>query len=137
MRHLSFILAVLLSACTVGPSRWNSSNSISSTPEDALVILDDHPIGKTPMNISLNNAVQNRDVNHTLIFKKEGYKDAFYTLSSIHDGDAEIGDFLFFTPFWLIFKLTDSDHYYYIAAERKGFQGIIPINISVVLESFD
>jgi len=111
MRQWIFLVLVFfLSSCAIATQA--GENAISSDPAGALVLLDNNSIGRTPLKVNLNKAVQDRSVDHILTFKKEGFMDTFYTVHSIHDGSEVLG--ILFPPVWLIHKIIDSDFYYVI-----------------------
>ena len=104
------LIGMFFTACAV-PENITLMN-LRSEPDNALVLLDNNPVGRTPFNLSVAG-IRPRSVNHTLTFRKEGFEDYFYTIESRYN-PIEPFDFIIIFPIWLIKKLTSEDAYYWL-----------------------
>jgi hypothetical protein len=77
MRPLALaVLMLALTGCAAVLGSKQKDFDLQSTPQGADVFLDGNRLGATPVKVKLSNQVQ-----HTFVFKKEGYKDATCSLA--------------------------------------------------------
>ena len=76
---LPIVAALAMSACT---SITEEQITINSSPEGALVMINDEIMGVTPLSISLP-----KSNTYEVTFIKEGYKNQTMTLASLRRND--------------------------------------------------
>ena len=76
MALVAVAFAVLLSGCATLFNDKTPSVDVASNPEGATVYVNGHYIGETPVRVDLSVRKE-----HTITFRKDGYKDKTYQVS--------------------------------------------------------